>query len=455
MNIKQLINIQKLSSSPGRLIVLSFAITILLGTILLLLPAAASVGKSIKFIDALFTATSATCVTGLIVKNTPVDFSTYGKIIILVLIQLGGLGIMTYSAFSVLLIRKRLSLRERIVISSALNQQDIKQLFGFIKSIIIFTLLIELVGTIFLYFSFSNIKEPVYRFAISGFHSISAFCNAGFSLFEDSFVSYKSNVHINLTICILIVLGGIGFPVLYDLWKKIFNMIKIRKETIVRLSLNSKIAIIGSSILIIFGTLIIYGFEHPNHLWKLPTGTQWLSAFFQSITLRTAGFNTINISNLSISTYIIMIIYMFIGACSGSTGGGVKVNTFTVVLARIKSMLQNKDDTIINKKAIPSEVINKSFSIISLSITFILVSIIILTRIENFNFIQIIFETFSAFGTVGLSTGITPHLSTAGKIIIILLMFTGRIGPLTMVVAIQKREQKYKISYPHENIAVG
>jgi len=445
---------------PAQTIAISFLIIIVLGTIFLMMSFSSTTNHSVPFIDALFTATSAVCVTGLITVDTGIQFSVWGKIIIMILIQIGGLGIMILSYFAAFVIGKRVSLEEKLALSYLLNEQDMQKMSSTIIKIIIFTLIIEIIGAALLFPNFKNaFGVGTQALFFSLFHAVSAFCNAGFSLFSNNFESYRSNVSLNLTVAFLIITGGLSFAVLSDLLENFWINIKsnlfsqqIRRK---RLSVNSKAVITVTTILLVSGTLIIYAFEHRNVLLGFDLKTQYLSAFFQSVTLRTAGFNTIIIGNLQTYTLFIMILFMFIGGASGSTAGGVKVNTISVIFAYIKSVVRGKEEVTLMKHSLPKELVNKSFLIIILALSTVFTVTTMLLITENFRFEQILFEVVSAFGTVGLSTGITPMLSFFGKFIIAVTMFIGRVGPLTLVIAFSQKNETYKIRLPEGNLLIG
>lgn len=448
--------LKKLSTNPAQAIIMSFLIAIIVGTILLMMPFSTLDKTRIGFINALFTATSAICVTGLIVFDTGRYFSIFGQSVIMILLQVGGLGIMILSYFSAFIIGKKLSLEDKLTLSFIINENDTQKISNHIKRIILITFTIEIIGVIFLFFIFNNnFHNPQKAIFYSFFHAISAFCNAGFSLFTDSFEQFKSNIFLNFTICSLIILGGLSFGVLTNFFQLIKSRIKKywlkREEMHVQLSLNSRVVLIITLILVISGTLIIYQFEHGN-LIKFDLKTQYLSAFFQSVTLRTAGFNTIKFNTLNNYTYLIMILYMFIGGAAGSTAGGIKVNTIGTIYAYIKSVIKGEKNTVLIKKTISSRTVNNAFLIVTLYVISIFFGVILISISDRIDLIRILFEVVSAIGTVGLSTGITSSLTSFAKIIIIILMFFGRVGPLTILTAMEQKRKRYDISYPEETI---
>ena len=417
-------------------------------------------GDPLSFIDALFTSTSATCVTGLTVVDTGARFTLLGQIVILILIQLGGLGIMTFSTFFIFLIMGKFSLSDRDVIQETLTQSPIKNIAGLLKTIFFFTIVIEVAGSLLLTISFSQQFSPDRALYYGLFHSISAFCNAGFSLFQTSFVDFQGNWGVNLILIVLIILGGIGFVVLHE-----FKRFLLKKGRHFRtsFSFHSKIAISITLILIAAGTLFIFLFEHQNVLTDKPIGSKFLISLFQSVTSRTAGFNTVDISILTNASLFFIIMLMFIGASPGSCGGGIKTTTAGVIFAMLVSRFHDREDVNIANRRIPNNVVSKAISVMFFSIVIIIFFTILIVQVEKGGishhesqgyFLEIFFEVVSAFGTVGLSTGLTSGLSVPAKFIIILAMFIGRIGPLTIALAIGKKEHP-RFKYAQENLLVG
>jgi trk system potassium uptake protein TrkH len=430
--------------SPEVILLLSFLSAIFIGAILLKLPFCTPHG--IEFIDALFTSTSAVCVTGLVVLDTGKDFTLWGQMIILFLIQIGGLGIMTFSVFFLLFLKEKIPLNAKVAIASTLSKSSFN-LKKLIINIFCVTLLIELSGAVLLFLYFYNkqfgLSNSIY-YAL--FHSISAFCNAGFSLFSNSLIDYQSSWYMNLIMISLIIAGGIGFTVYLDIKNK-------------KLSLHSKIVLFASGFLIFIGTISIFFLEYGNSLKGLPLDSKILVSLFQSITPRTAGFNTIDLSTFKDGSLLIIMLLMFIGASPGSCGGGVKTTTFIIFIMTIFSTAKGRDYISIFKRTISKEVIFKSFAIILIAITFLLLGIVGLSLCDNNpmnrgDFFSYTFEAFSAMGTVGLSIGYTKKLTIIGKIIIILLMFLGRIGPLTLVLALRGKK-RVNLKFAEENIMIG
>lgn len=435
---------------PGVTVSISFLVFIIIGTVLLSLPVATTEGKGTPLIDAFFTSTSAMCVTGLIVLDTPVYFSRFGHIVILALMQLGGLGIMTSYVFLSIAMGKRLHISQQAAMKGVLDTDhgNVKKTVLFI---VISTFTIEAIGAAVLAARWSggpfgnDVFYPI-------FHSVSAFCNAGFSLFSDSLVSYKSDPVVNITICLLIVFGGLGFIVLSNFSRKFSFHLSHNNR---KLNLHSRIVLTATGILIILGAVLFYVFEQNSTLASLSTIDKIIASFFQSITSRTAGFSTVNIGALASPTYLFLILFMFIGGSSGSTAGGIKTGTFFVVLAVVYNMFRGREDVEVFERTIHRRIVQKAVSIAIISILTILLFCIILLCTENAPFKVIVFEVFSAFGTVGLSAGLTPNLTFIGKILICILIFIGRIGPLVIALTMGREVTERKIHFPDEKIVVG
>lgn len=454
--------IQK-SIHPTRLLTFSFLLLISLGTLLLLLPKATHNG--ISLIDALFTATSAVCVTGLIVVDTGTYFTRFGQFIIMVLIQLGGLGIMTFTTFFAILLNGGIGIKERVFLSEIFSEKNLSKISSTIIRILFLTFSIEAVGAILLYHflpdpMFKNESEKIF---CSIFHSISAFCNAGFSTFSNNLIDIKNNIPAIIAIATLFILGGLGFLVLSELIEKPFlkaiRRIKFLRNKIapqkVVLSLHSKLTIYTTAILIISGTVILLLLEFNNTLKNETLLSKIAHAFFQAVTPRTAGFNTIDISKIGITTSLFIMLLMWIGASPGSTGGGIKTTSFALIILKISSMVTGKERVEIFNKQISEESISRAFVSALLSVLFILTATFALTITEkNLNFIDTFFEVVSAFGTVGLSRGITQDLTIFGKLIIIMMMFIGRIGPLAFSFALFGKIEKRNYEFQKESVLV-
>lgn len=446
-----------LKLKPQSLLVISFITVILIGSILLMQPFSLN-GHSISFVNALFTSTSATCVTGLIVVDTGTYFSSVGQIIILILIQLGGIGVMSFSVLFLFFLKRRIGIGEREIIQETLSFFDTVDIASLLKSVFIFTITIEAIGAMLLTIRFA-FDMPFNAALYSGiFHSVSAFCNAGFSIYKNSLINYQSDLFVNLIIGSLIFLGGIGFIVLYEYRKMWGNKFSFQK-----FSLHSRVVVKLSVSLILIGAIFIFIFEYNVSMKGMDLGTKILASFFQSVTARTAGFNTIDIYSMSMPSLFFIINLMFIGASPASTGGGIKTSTVAVITAFIRSKTRDSKNVNIGFNTLPFKVISKSIIIVVFAITIVVLFSFLLTVLEldhipfNANgdkFLEIFFEVVSAFGTVGLSTGITPDFTILGKLLIIILMLAGRVGPLTIATAIGSKERK-DIQYAKDNILVG
>ncbi len=449
---------QLILRSPARFSILAFAVLICVGTLLLVLPAA-STGKGVGLIDALFTATSASCVTGLVVLDTGKDFTAFGQSVILLLIQVGGLGIMTLSTLFLLLAGKRTSLVSRLVIKDALTDGKERSLPSLLKDVLLFTVGIEGIGALLLCVRLlpgRSVPEAVY---LSVFHSISAFCNAGFSIFSDSLMHYREDWLVSLTICFLIISGGLGFLVLSELKRKK----PIKRRTWTRMSLHSKIVLLTTGILLLTGTFLLICMEWDNTLYGLSIPGKFLAAFFQSVTTRTAGFNTLPIGAMANETLFFMILLMFIGASPGSCGGGIKTTSLASLIALGISRVRGKERTHCFKRTVAESATGKAISIVMVSGIVVILATMALLMSElgemshvasRGRFLELLFEVVSAFGTVGLSTGATPGLSQTGKVIIVMVMFIGRLGPLVIAMAMS-REAAPRYYYAEEAIMIG
>ncbi len=438
---------------PAQLLALSFIGAILVGTFLLLLPFSTPAGVNISFEDAFFTSTSAVCVTGLIVQDTATYFSPFGQMIILILFQLGGLGIMTFSTLILLVAGGKVSIQDTIIIQQAYHSGGAKSVKSLIKNIFLFTLAIEGVGTLLLFWQWHREFPSVKAFFYSLFHSISAFCNAGFSVFSDSLESFRGNLFINVTFIGLIILGGLGFLVLSESMNCFSRTIRRRKT---KMSLHAKLVGIMTLSLIVLPFLSFLLIEGGNTIQDFSLKDKILTSLFQVVTSRTAGFNTTPLESLSPATIMLFISLMFIGASPGSTGGGVKTSTIGVIYAFIKSRVAARDSINIFYRTLPLVLVTKAFTVVILSICTIFVScaILFLTQ-QGMSMEETFFEVFSAFGTVGLSLGMTAKLNTVGKFVIILTMFIGRIGPLTILYAFSREKAFGKFEYVEESVMIG
>ncbi|GLC89093.1 TrkH family potassium uptake protein [Lysinibacillus piscis] len=441
----------KKSHNPSKILVIGFATFILIGTFLLTLPIATESDESLPFLDALFTATSAMCVTGLVVVDTGDTFSTFGEIVILTLIQLGGLGFMTFATFFFTVLGKKISLKDRLLLKEAFNASSTENIAILVKRILIFTALTESMGAIILAIRFSfdmPVKQAIY-YGI--FHAISMFNNAGFDIMGEfkSLTLYADDPTVVLTVCTLILLGGLGFIVINELYE--YRQIK-------RLSVHAKIVLSTTLILVVGAAIFIFLFEYGNDktLGPLSPVGKILGALFHSVSPRTAGANTLAMGDLTHATLFLTIFLMFIGGGSGSTAGGIKLSTFAVLMVTAFSQLQGKEDVVIFRHRIVVGTILKALTVVMSGLMIVVTVTFLLSITEHGHaFIMYLFEATSAFGTVGLSMGLTPELSPIGRIFIIVTMFIGRLGPLTLGFAISQKRRKEAFQRPKGNIMIG
>jgi trk system potassium uptake protein TrkH len=447
--------------TPVNLPVLSFAGLILIGTILLMLPAAAN-GPRLGFVDSLFTATSATCVTGLVVVDTGSRLSLFGQWVVLALIQCGGLGIMTLSTVLIMVMTGRFSFMQRSVIQDSFTHGPDTGLPSLVSHVILFTLVLEAAGASILFLRFSEIYHPGKALYYAVFHAISAFCNAGFCLYEQSLIGFSGDPLVSLTVAFLIICGGIGFLVLVELKRLVFSRARTRRAR--RLSVHSKLVLTLTFVLLAGGTGGFLFSEWNHSMAGLAVESKFLAAFFQSVTARTAGFNTLVFSKMANVTLLFTILLMFVGAASGSTAGGIKINTLGVLFALSRSRLRGDEGTSIFRRSLSPQTVGRAISVFVVAVVLIYAATMALTVSELGTtlhqesrglFLELLFEVVSAFGTVGLSVGITPLLSSVGKLIIVLVMFAGRLGPLSIAVALTGKEPRSRFQYAEENVMIG
>lgn len=439
-----------LKISPPQILVIGFAVIILIGALLLMLPVSHVSGQPLGFLDALFTATSATCVTGLVVKDTGTFFTTFGQIVIMLLIQVGGLGFMSMATLFALVFRRRISLRERLVLQEAMNQSSMEGIVRLIRSVLIYSLVIEACGALLLTIRWA-FDMPLGRAVFFGiFHAVSMFNNAGFDLFGGyrSLTGYAGDPVVNIVVMFLIVSGGIGFIVMSD-------VIDYRRKR--KLSLHSKVVLSMTAALIVIGAVVLFIFEFTNSrtLGSLGWGGKIWSSFFQSVTPRTAGANTLDMTGLRQASQFFIVILMFIGASPGSTGGGIKTTTFTIMIGAVIAMLRGREDIVLFRCRLAQERVFKALTITLLALLLIVAVSMVLSTTEDTSFLKVLFETTSAFATVGLSLGLTPDLSAAGKILICLTMFAGRLGVLTLAYALGPKKGKELYRYPEGKMIIG
>lgn len=448
--------------SPALYPVLSFLILILFGTFLLVALPTAN-GTHLHLINALFMSTSATCVTGLSVMDVATRLTIWGQLTILALIQLGGLGIMTFSTVLILALGRSVSFRSRFIVQDIFAHSPQSDFTVLLRRVLIFTFSFEALGTLALFARFHTQYALPTAWYYALFNSVSAFCNAGFSLFSDSFVHYRGDVLVNLTLILLIISGGIGFMVMHDVTRARDKRHSFRQFWN-QLSLHSKLVLSMTLFLLVAGTFFFLGSEWSDALKGLPFQEKLLTALFQSVTPRTAGFNTVDYSSMNNISLLGTLILMFIGASPGSTGGGIKTSTLAVLLALCRARLSGSGHVHAFKRSISAGTINRAFGIFVISVVIILLGTagLLLTEVGNLpyqasrgQFLELLFETTSAYGTVGLSMGVTAGLSAWGKFILVLVMFTGRLGPLLIAMAIRPASGKGRFLYAEERVMIG
>lgn len=450
---KNFLDIADWDLTPAQILTIGFSTLILLGTFLLMLPIATQDGRGIHFVDALFTATSSVCVTGLAVVDTGTYFSRFGQFVIIILLQIGAFGIMTMATLISVMLRRKINLRDRIIMQEALNQLTLSGMVKLTLYIIQASLLIEFIGGTILAmrlccdFGWDGIY-------LGYWHAVSAFCNAGFQIFSGdgaTLEDYTQDGIVNLTITTLIILGGLGFTVLADLWEN------RRTRSFRQLSLQSRVVLTTSAALIALGTLVIFVLEYQNPytLQPLSLSGKVMASYFQAVTVRTAGYSTVDIGLMTDAALFFMIGLMFIGASPGSTGSGIKTTTFAVIVAAIWGMIRGYNQPRLFSRGINPIIVDKAFTLFFIAAMLVCCATMVLCVTESFPFIQILFEAVSAFSTTGLSTGITGELSYTGKLCLIITMFIGRIGPVTFALALAMQHKKDAIRYPDGKITIG
>ncbi len=451
--IANLLDISQWKLTPYQILVLGFAGLIVGGALLLMTPMASATGQQLSFLDALFTATSAVCVTGLVVVDTGTYFSVFGQLVIISLIQAGGLGIMAMATLMAILIGKRINFRERLVMQEALNHLTVAGVVRLTQQLIKTTLLIEFIGGTILaihWYAALGLQGVYFGY----WHAVSLFCNAGFDLFGSitgefsSATGYVDDLLVNLVFSLLIILGGIGFTVMADIWTN---------RRFGKLSLHTKVVLVTTLVLTILGTVVIFLLEYNNvnTLADLSWKGKLLASYFQSVTTRSAGWDTVNIGQLTDATLFFMVLLMFIGASPTSTGGGIKTSTAAVLAAAIWALIRGRNDAELFERRIPYAIIYKAFSLMLISAVLVIFVTMMLSISENQPFLKLLFETASAFGTVGLSTGITATLTSTGKLWLIFTMFAGRVGPVTLALALALKHRKGNIQYPEGKMIIG
>jgi trk system potassium uptake protein TrkH len=464
---------------PAQLLVLSFGMVIAVGTLLLSLPVAVQTGPPLRLIDAFFTATSATCVTGLAVVDTGRQFSLFGQIVILCCFQIGGLGLMAFTTIFLVATGRRLAIADRIVIQESFHHTPTGNLGALVRYIVVGTLVTEALGAASLAALFwrSGAHATLGGAIYSGiFHAISAFCNAGFSLYSDSLVGFRSNPLVLAVVSALIIAGGLGFLVGLDLkeyiqqsWFRSFWTARVRDRVQAvrprpRLSLHTKMVLAMTGALLAIGTVSYYGLERAGALRDMSAADAVMNSWFCSVTARTAGFNSVDYANLGGPALLCTMVLMFIGASPGSAGGGVKTSTFGLLLISAVYRWRGHGGPHAFGRSIPRETLDRASTVVVVAIGFIILAGSFLMAVEarsanplesQSRFLPVLFETFSGFGTVGLSMGITAALTATGKVALCVVMFVGRVGPLTAALAVAIRKRQPKIRYAEENVMVG
>ena len=444
---------KKRSLSTTHIIMLSFLLAILVGSLLLCLPVSSASGEPVPYLDALFTATTATCVTGLVTLPTVTTWSVFGQVVILILIQIGGLGVITIMSALMILLHKRMSIGDKLLLQDAFNLNSLSGIVRFVKRVLLGTFLVEGAGAL-LYMTVFIPEFGVKGIWISVFTSISAFCNAGIDIIaENSLGNYATNPIVNIVTSLLIILGGIG----YIVWWDILGLNKKSRNSR-KLSLHSKIAISATAILTIGGGLLIFLFEYDNPLTigNMSFFDKMQVSMFQSVTTRTAGFATVPQQNLTNASSILCLLLMFIGGSPVGTAGGIKTVTFAVLVVSTLATIQNKQDVSLFSRNISKQAIKKSVAVAMMSLCILFVSTVLLSAVTDANALDIFYETVSATATVGLTRDLTPFLNTAGKAIIIGTMYLGRVGPISLALALNSNKKHQNIiKNPTEEICVG
>ena len=439
----------KIKLKGVQILALGFLVAIFIGAIILSLPISSKSGEATNFVDAIFTSTSAVCVTGLITLNTSAHWSTFGQIVIMTLIEIGGLGFMSFAVLISLILGKKITLRERLVMQEAMNTYSIQGLVRMVKYILIFTFSVQFFGALLLSTQF----VPEYGIGrgifYSVFHSISAFCNAGFDLFGTSLINYYDNSVVILVISALIIIGGLGFAVLLEIYE--FKGIK-------KLSIHSKLVIITTVILVFGGTILmlLFEFNNPESIGNMNIKDKLLNSFFASVSPRTAGFNSVPTEGMTLAGKFLTIVLMFIGGSPGSTAGGLKTVTFGLLVLTVISVIKGREDTEVFGRRFTKELVYKAFTLLFIGVSLVIITTMILSYTEvGASFIDLLYEATSGFGTVGLTLGLTPSLSPIGKILMILMMYFGRVGPLTVVLSLTRKRKKSGYKYPEGKILIG
>ena len=437
--------------SGVQILALGFAIVILVGAIILTLSISSKSGNFTNFLDSLFTATSAVCVTGLVTLDTGTYWNEFGQIVIMLLIEVGGLGFMAFTTLLAILLKRRITLRDRLIMQEAMNTFSIQGLVKMVERIVLFTILVQIIGGLLLATQFIKDYGPLKGLYFGIFHSVSAFCNAGFDLFGgySSVTSYSSNAIVLLTLSIIIIVSGLGFTVIIEL-------LKYKKDR--RLSTHTKLVLLMTSILLFGGILFMFALEYnnPETLGPMSIKNKILNAIFAGVSPRTAGFNSISLDGMTSGGKFLTIILMYIGGSPGSTAGGLKTATFGIIVLTVVSVIKGREDTELFGRRLSKELVYRAFAIliISFSLVVVVTMLLCITQPKE-QFIDLLYEATSAFATVGLTTGVTQRLNFIGKIIIMITMYFGRVGPLTVALALTNKRKSKGYRYPETKILIG
>lgn len=434
-----------------QILALGFILLILVGALILTLPISTTSGESTNFLDALFTATSAVCVTGLIVVDTGSYWNSFGQTVIMILIEIGGLGFMSFTTLIAIILGKKITLRERLILQDAMNTFNIQGLVKMVKYVLVFTVSVQFFGALLLSTQFVPEHGLGRGIFYSIFHSISAFCNAGFDVLgkSNSLISYNSNVVVITVISSLIIIGGLGFTV----WSELYS-----SKSLKRVSLHSKMVILMTTVLVLGGAILMFLFEHNNvnTMANMSFVDKVMNSFFASVTPRTAGFNSISTEGMTTAGQFLTIILMFIGGSPGSTAGGIKTTTIGILIVTVICVVRGREDSEVFHKRFSKDIVYKAFTLVFIGFSLVIAVTMLLSYTEKgASFISLFYETVSALGTAGLTLGLTPQLSSIGKVLIIFMMYLGRVGPLTVVLSITKKKINSGIRYPEGKILIG
>ncbi len=438
----------RIGNHPARSLIVSFGALILFGSLLLSLPAAAA-ARGVGYIDALFTAVSAVCVTGLTTLETAFTWSPFGKVVIIILVQLGGLGIMSLAAFMTLAVGRELGLKQDALLRGAYDEPNAGEMKTLVKAIVVWTLTIEALGALLLFPRFAMLMPMSDALVYAIFHSISAFCNAGFSLYPGGMVSFASDPWVSFTLALLVTIGGFGFGVLVAIGRRLLA----RRRT--RLALHPRLVLVTSFTLVWAGAIAFFVLEYDGVLLALPLNDKIVASIFHAVSARTAGFNTVELSGIAPATVLVLCMLMFIGASPGSCGGGVKVTTFALACLCIRALVRGDGEILVFGRTVPASFAMRALALMSAAAATLFLGLGALLLTESIGFMPLAFEATSALGTVGLSMGVTGELSSAGRLIVCALMFVGRVGPLTVIAAASVTRPRVRLGFPEDRVLIG